>query len=97
MNLELKREFRKDNECDVFEWSENDNLCYSQKYVDWLEAKINYTRCSTELKDKEVIFFEDWLKDNCEKLHGAQYRYKGNVLDRLDMRYVYMRECKQSL
>ena len=71
---------------------------FKDEYVFWLEEQleaINYTRCSLQLKDKEVISFDDWLKDNCEKLHGALYRYKDNVLDRYDMRYVYMREVKQ--
>jgi hypothetical protein len=67
------------------------------RIVEKHEEAMDYTHCCTELKDKEVITFEDWLKDNCEKLHGAFYRYKENVLDRYDMRYVYMRECKQTL
>jgi hypothetical protein len=49
------------------------------------------------LKDEEVIPFEDWRKDNCTHLEGDLYSFKHNVFDSYDLRYVYMRECKQSL
>jgi len=44
----------------------NDDHNYTSDYVKWLEDKlvdnINYTRCCTELKDKEILNFEVWLK-----------------------------------
>ena len=43
-----------------------------EKYIDYLEAlneAINYTQCCTELKDKEVLSFEEWLfVNNYKKL-----------------------------
>ena len=49
------------------------------------------------LKGKEVIPFEDWREENCKHLAGDLYSFKQNVFDSYDLRYVYMRECKQSI
>jgi hypothetical protein len=43
---------------------------YSQDYVEWLEAKINYTRCCTELPNECGL-----LKNinGCDKGSGCRY------------------------
>ena len=43
-----------------------------------LEA-INYTHCCTELKDKEVLTFEEWLS-NFEKTEDNNYWLNKEVL-----------------
>jgi hypothetical protein len=58
-----------------------------------LEA-INYTCCSEQLKEKEIISFDDWREENCKHLEGDLYSFKQNVFDSYDLRYVYMREFK---
>jgi hypothetical protein len=65
--------------------------------INAINEAINYTHCCTELKCKQVIPFEDWRKENCKHLDGDLYSFKHNVFDSYDLRYVYMRECKQSL
>ena len=48
-------------------------------YTDFLEKKleaINYTRCCEELKGKEAIPFEDWLKDKFIKISDTDYTNK---------------------
>lgn len=52
---------------------------YSQDYVEWLEAKINYTRSCATLKDKYEIVFEDWLKDH--KFEQSNNGFHKNGID----------------
>ena len=61
--MDIKQEFREETDMDVYA-SYGNNGSFSNVYVKWLEAKINYTDCCTELNDKEAISFEEWLKDN---------------------------------
>ena len=48
--------------------SKNDyNKIYEKDFdnlINEIIAAISVTHCCTELKDKEVISFEEWLKDN---------------------------------
>jgi len=56
---------------------------YTDHYVNWLESKvlaINYTRCCTELKDRETPTFRDWLRINCEPTRNTKMFKKGNRL-----------------
>ena len=69
----------------------------AKKILNKEQEAINYTHCCKTLKGKEVIPFEDWRKDNCIHLEGDLYSFKHNVFDSYDLRYVYKRECKQSL
>ena len=50
-----------------------------QALVNMLEAAINYTPCCTELKDKEVLTFEQWLS-NFEKTEDNNYWLNKEVL-----------------
>ena len=45
-----------------------------------LSEAINYTRCCTELKDKEAPSFRDWLMVNCEPTRNTKLFKKGNKL-----------------
>ena len=47
--------------------------------IDALNEAINYTRCCTELKDKEVLTFEEWLS-NFEKTEDNNYWLNKEVL-----------------
>jgi hypothetical protein len=48
-----------------------------EAYVEKLEEAINYTRCCTELKDKEANNFEYWLIDN-KYVKISEGTYQGN-------------------
>ena len=62
-----------------------------------LKKQLSIHGVVKSLKDKEIVPFEDWRKENCTHLEGDLYSFKQNVFDSYDLRYVYMRECKQSL
>ena len=47
--MDIKQEFREEKNMDVYAMNVNDGS-FSNVYVKWLEAKINYTHCCTELK-----------------------------------------------
>ena len=70
-------------------------------YIKWLEHKlvnnVNYTRCCTELKDKEGITFEAWLKVNCEYLNDDYYLYNEETYNRYDIHTKFITEIKQNL
>ena len=40
------------------------NGTYNDAYVEWLEAKINYTRCCDKLPNIESTEFRNWMTDN---------------------------------
>ena len=48
--MDIKQEFREEKNMDVYAINVNDGS-FSNVYVKWLEAKINYTHCCTELCD----------------------------------------------
>ena len=50
--MDIKQIYREETDLEPFHKSYGDYGSYDDKYVKWLEAKINYTRCCTELKDK---------------------------------------------
>ena len=60
--MTLKEQFEKETELNLIseysefkdEWSGD----YSNDYVEWLESKINYTRCFTKLPIKKEIDFD---------------------------------------
>jgi len=39
--------------------------------------------------DKEDIKFNDWIKEKCKKLSEDYYHYKGEILCRLELIYIY--------
>ena len=58
--MDIKQIYREETDLEPFHKSYGDYGSYDDKYVKWLEAKINYTRCCTELKDKPKLNFGDW-------------------------------------
>ncbi len=58
---------------------------------------INYTRCCTELKGKETLYFEDWVKHNYRE--GKHKYYSLNGLNCLSYEEVLQKynTYKQSL
>ena len=61
--MDIKQEFREEKNMDVYARNVNDGN-FSNVYVKWLEAKINYTHsCESDselLKDKPKLSFMDW-------------------------------------
>jgi hypothetical protein len=51
--MDIKQEFREEKNMDVYAMNVNDGS-FSNVYVKWLEAKINYTRCCES--DSEQLF-----------------------------------------
>jgi hypothetical protein len=51
--MDIKQIYREETDLEPFHKSYGDYGSYDDKYVKWLEAKINYTRCCTELCDCE--------------------------------------------
>jgi hypothetical protein len=58
MDLKLKKEFRGETGLDVFIWSEGKEIAYTEDYVEWLEAKINYAQSSLKLPTKKEMNLE---------------------------------------
>ena len=52
-----------------------------QALVNMLEVAINYTRCCTELKDKEEQAFQEWITTQgyARRMHGYCLRGTENV------------------
>ena len=48
MDLKLKKQFRGETDLDVFVWGENNNVAFTEAYVEWLEKQctINGVGCS---------------------------------------------------
>jgi hypothetical protein len=62
LNIEISHIFESGaNHLRIFEMVEN--------FIDKRYKAINYTRCCEELKDKEKISFDEWLKVEDIKMH----------------------------
>ena len=62
--MDIKQEFREAKNMDVYAMNVNDGS-FSNVYVKWLEAKINYTRCCTELPNKQKSCVNGVDSDTC--------------------------------
>jgi len=51
--MDIKQEFREAKNMDVYAMNVNDGS-FSNVYVKWLEAKINFTRCCTQLNHEDL-------------------------------------------
>lgn len=40
MDLKLKKQFRGETNLDVFVWDENNNVAFTEDYVEWLEKQL---------------------------------------------------------
>tara|TARA_B110000977_G_scaffold75016_1_gene101302 strand:- start:5833 stop:6132 length:300 start_codon:yes stop_codon:yes gene_type:complete len=58
MDLKLKKQFRGETSLDVFVWDENNNVAFTEAYVDWLEKQCNIADVSHCADDKEPIIAE---------------------------------------
>ena len=55
---------------------------YSQDYVEWLEAKINYTRCCTELPMIEELIISEIRREHQKQVDDEVERFlNGNGTD----------------
>lgn len=52
--MTLEQEFKEKVGFDAYENNQMQPKAYNESYVEWLEAKINYTRCCTELPNKAL-------------------------------------------
>ena len=66
--MDIKQVYREETELDVYAEHSLNYANYTNEYVKWLEAKINYTRCCTELKAIEDL--KDFAYNNCQ-LHNT--------------------------
>ena len=57
--MDIKQEFREAKNMDVYAMNVNDGS-FSNVYVKWLEAKINYTHCCKS--DSEQLFCDCYIK-----------------------------------
>jgi hypothetical protein len=68
--MDIKQEFREEKNMDVYAMNVNDGS-FSNVYVKWLEAKINYTRCSLKLEEKHKTDFDVWaISKGYTKMEG---------------------------
>ena len=56
-----------------------------ETFINEHKVAINYTRCCTELKDKEVISFRDWVKQNKYTRFGNGYQRNEIVFSKEEM------------
>jgi len=72
--MDIKQLYREETELDVYTVALMEQRVehFSDDYVKWLEAKINYTRCCEELCENEehntIAKLEDVYRCKCGKL-----------------------------
>ncbi|MGK0464829.1 hypothetical protein [Clostridium sp.] len=62
--MDIKQIYREEKNLEPYTESPNYEDHFSNNYVEWLEAKINYTHCCTELKDKKITDLLNWVKSD---------------------------------
>jgi hypothetical protein len=72
--MDIKQEFREEKNMDVYAMNVNDGS-FSNVYVKWLEAKINYTRCCETLPSKEEVY-----SSACEYARNVQNPNRNIIL-----------------
>tara|TARA_R110000737_G_C14490401_1_gene470130 strand:- start:590 stop:892 length:303 start_codon:yes stop_codon:yes gene_type:complete len=92
--MNLKEQFEKETELNLIseysefkdEWSGD----YSNDYVEWLEAKINYTRCCTELSGKKAPTFEEFINQfNLQMDEDGEYFFDDEYFNGMGLYYKY--------
>ena len=63
--MDIKQVYREETELDVYAEHSLNYANYTNEYVKWLEAKINYTHCCAELKVVDIE--DDWIEEMIEK------------------------------
>ena len=66
--MTLEEQYKKETNLEVYELDTLNNGYDNFKYMKWLEAKINYTRCCTEVCEDETHETKGKLEDvyRCE-------------------------------
>ena len=70
--MDIKQIYREETDLEPYHKSYGDYGSYDDKYVKWLEAKINYTRCSTELKCGECDCKPKYENIGCDTLKDCK-------------------------
>jgi hypothetical protein len=73
-----------------------DDFYGKQTVLNMLKEAINYTKCSLQLKDKEVPTFEEWLKVNNYTKKNEMLYSKGISLIHKNILYKFY-ESEQNL
>tara|TARA_R110000796_G_scaffold198789_1_gene315128 strand:- start:258 stop:524 length:267 start_codon:yes stop_codon:yes gene_type:complete len=58
MDLKLKKQFRGETNLDVFVWDENNNVAFTEAYVNWLEKQCTIAdvgNCAYLVQDKNFL------------------------------------------
>ena len=63
--MDIKQIYREETDLDVYAEHSLNYANYTNEYVKWLEAKINYTHSYTELKVVDIE--DDWIEEMIEK------------------------------
>jgi hypothetical protein len=84
MNLELKKKFRKETGLNVFVWDENNNIAYTEAYVEWLEKQI-------ELPEKKPL--DELISINV----AEQYAGTQHILGQRKIRFEFFNDWKNQL
>lgn len=75
--MDLKGKYKEETGFCVGAINDMSTTYYSDDYVEWLEAKINYTHSCKQLKEKEEIDFEEWLEKNYIEENNQYKEIKG--------------------
>ena len=75
--MTLKEQYKKETNLEVYILDPFTGDFDNTNYVEWLEAKINYTRCCTEFADGKCkpMVNADWTYLRCEC--GKRFEPKG--------------------
>ena len=87
--MTLKEQYKKETNLEVYILDPFTGDFDNTNYVEWLEAKINYTRCCTELKTvNEPLPYAEWkanlkmqkIEETIFKI-GNDYKTMNDLLD----------------
>ena len=71
MDLRLKKQFRGETNLDVFVWDENNNVAFTEAYVNWLEKQCTIADVVKPLPSKE-----DAVAEGYRIAKDAGYNYR---------------------
>jgi hypothetical protein len=90
--MTLKEQYKKETNLDIWTEAELDNQYYDNEYVEWLEAKINYTRCCDFLPNIDSNIFKTWYET-----HGYTTTLNNKLLEKdgseYDLDNVFKHYC----
>jgi hypothetical protein len=71
--MTLEQEFKEKVGFSAYENNQMQPKVYNESYVEWLEAKINYTRCCTELPTSTQLLSD--CKKRFKDLRANNYKF----------------------